>query len=766
MATVSTYLKMMDQFSRPLERVSNQVNATIVRMERMQRLVERPARLNIDASKVQSQLAAVQKVVQNAHIDITFNARQAVKRAQMMRNMIQKQLNGIEARIKIELPVSLNVMFANLQRLVMRFIAATRRLQGVAGNQTSAQQQIVNLQQRILQLQNQINTKTRQAGQASSGWLNNLKGIAATYLSFQGLKTGITVSDDYINTLARLDLVNDKTRTTAELQDKIFAAAERARGSYTDMAGVIGRMGILAADAFTSNDELIAFSEMMQKSFRVGGSSTMEQQAGMYQLSQAMAAGKLQGDEFRSIMENAPMLADAIAKFTGKSKGELKEMSAEGAITADIIKGAIFMMADEINAKLEAMPKTFGDVFKRLKDHALKSFGPLIQRINGMLNSEKGKQIVASIQRGIDATAASLDRLLTASVNVYSFFSENWSMIAPLIMGITGAFVAWKTVTVAINTVMAIHNGIQALLAAKAAIATGATLAQTAAQWGLNTALLANPYTWVVIGIVALITAIVLLVKYVLKMWKTNDEFAAGLMRTWNSILNFFDQVPIFFTKVWHGIANGAEWMAVEVANILEGMINNSIDRINDFINTLNKLPFVNLETVDHVEFASKMASQAEANKQRRAEEVAEMESKAEEKAAKREQNVVDTMESRAAKRAKEAAEKEAEEDANAYEDTFDYKGAASAIDISHIDKVGEVGKIKDTVDISSEDLKTMRELAEMKNIQNFVTLQPQLSFGDTNIRQDGRSVDEIVANITERMEQELVASARGVYNV
>ncbi|MFC6546463.1 tape measure protein [Cohnella cellulosilytica] len=118
-----------------------------------------------------------------------------------------------------------------------------------------------------------------------------------------------------------------------------FSAAKRARGSYEDMAGVIGRMGTLAGDAFRSNDELIAFSELMQKSFRVGGSGTMEQQAGMYQLSQAMAAGKLQGDEFRSIMENAPMLAQAIAKFTEKSKGELKQMSAEGTITADIIKG-------------------------------------------------------------------------------------------------------------------------------------------------------------------------------------------------------------------------------------------------------------------------------------------------------------------------------------------------------------------------------------------------------------------------------------------
>lgn len=720
----------------------------------------------LDASSVTRVFNQIQQRLRSGTerlmIDVTFNARQAVRQAQVLKTLLQRQLDGIQARIRIELPASLTVMFTNLQRLVMRFIAATRRLEGVAGNQRSAQQQIEELQERILQLQNRINASTRQGGQASAGWLSNLKSIAATYLSIQGIAGTIRVSDDYVNTLARIDLINDGLQTTAELQDKIFASARRARGSYTDMAGVIGRMGILAEEAFTSNDELVAFSELMQKSFRVGGASTMEQQAGMYQLSQAMAAGKLQGDEFRSIMENAPMLAAAIADFTGKSKGELKEMSADGTITADIIKGAMFWAADDINTKFATMPQTFGDVFNLIKNSALQSFGPVIERINKMLNSETGQKFVADIQSAVTIAAHAIDGLLTAAVNVYSFFSSNWSTISPIIMGIAGAFVAWKVATVAINTVLAIHNGITALMAAKNALATGTTFALTAAQYGLNTALLANPITWIVIAIIAFIAAIVLLVRHLIKLWNTNDEFAAWFLRAWNSILNFFDQVPIFFMKVWYGIVDGAEWMAVKTAEILETMINGAIDKINHFVDKLKSaFPKLNLDLIQHVEVAGKLGAVAEARKQARAAEISEMETAAAEKAAKREQNVVDTMENRAAKRAREAAEKEADEEFKPDEIDFNKFKPDGPVTV---DKVGEVGKIKDTVDISSEDLKTMRELAEMKNIQNFVTLTPQLTFGDTHVRQDGRSVDEIIANMADRMEQELVSSARNVY--
>src|SRR5690606_21511352 len=131
-----------------------------------------------------------------------------------------------------------------------------------------------------------------------------------------------------------------------------------------------------------------------------------------YQLSQAMASGRLQGDEFRSIMENAPMLADAIARYLGVSKGELRDLSSEGALTADVIKNALFNAADDINAKFAEMPMTFGAMFQKVKNEAFKAFGPVFQQMSEWLNSEQGVAMMNAITNAIYLAAAAASGLL------------------------------------------------------------------------------------------------------------------------------------------------------------------------------------------------------------------------------------------------------------------------------------------------------------------------------------------------------------------
>ncbi|RRJ67409.1 tail tape measure protein [Paenibacillus oralis] len=608
----------------------------------------------------------------------------------------------------------------------MKFIAATNRLRGVAGDQRAAQEKIAELQEKILQLQKQINSANRQSGQSSAGWLSNMRGLVATYLSIQGAQKVASISDEYINSQARLNMINDGLQTTAELQEKIFAAAERSRGSYTDMVGVIGRMGILASDAFKSNDELVAFTELMQKSFRVGGSSTMEQQAGMYQLSQAMAAGKLQGDEFRSIMENAPMLAAAIADFTGKSKGELKEMSADGTITADIIKGAMFNAADDINKKFASMPLTFGDAMNQLRNKALQAFGPAIERISAMLNNPDMQNSISNIATAFAGAAEGAIKFLDAAAKVYNFVSSNWMWIEPIIWGVVGAIAAW-----------------------------------TVAQWGLNIALISNPIGLIIMGIAAVIGLIIFLVKWTINLWNTNDKFVAAMIRGWNSILAFFDQIPIFFTKVGYGIADAFDWAYVESLKIMEKLVNGVIDDINELIKTLNNIPMVQIDALSHVQFAASAALEAEARKQSRKEDVAKMESDAAKKAEEREKKLQKYMEDRAAQRAKEQTDKDNKGKEDPY--NFDKFKSAAPPNIDKIGKVGQVDKIKDKVDISSEDLKMMRELAEMKSIQNFVTYTPTVSVSTGPVSKDV-DVNEVVARIEQTLTEDLAANAAGVY--
>lgn len=193
------------------------------------------------------------------------------------------------------------------------------------------------------------------------------------------------IGDAYTLTQARLGLIVQEGENVADVNEKIYQSAQAARGSYIDTASTVSKLGLLAGDAFSSTDEIIQFAELMNKSFQVGGASIEEQTSGMYQLTQAMAAGKLQGDEFRSIMENAPMLAQAIADFTGKSKGELKEMSSEGTITADIIKNALFAASDDINSKFEEIPETWGSAMQKVQNQLYMAFGGVVSYITGGL---------------------------------------------------------------------------------------------------------------------------------------------------------------------------------------------------------------------------------------------------------------------------------------------------------------------------------------------------------------------------------------------
>jgi tape measure domain-containing protein len=337
---------------------------------------------------------------------------------------------------------------------------------------------------------------------SSSSGLTKLIGAVATLAT---AKKTMDLTDSYTNTAARLKMINDGSQTQLELQNKIFAAADRARGSYTDMASAVAKMNLLAGDSFGSNDEAIGFTELLQKSLKISGAGKSEQDSAFLQLSQAMAAGKLQGDEFRSVVENAPMVADAIAKYLGKSRGELKKLSSDGALTADIIKGALFAAADDINDKFATMPMTFADVWTKIKSKGNQAFGEVFEKMNTMLNSESGKQIIKGITAIIYMAADAANDLLDSAAAVYNFIRDNWQFIGPIIGIVTAAFIAYNIVLAITNGLIAFGALANGIHAASLMLQTGNTFAATVAQYGFNAALLACPITWIVVGIMLLI---------------------------------------------------------------------------------------------------------------------------------------------------------------------------------------------------------------------------------------------------------------------
>ena len=292
-----------------------------------------------------------------------------------------------------------------------------------------------------------LNRTNRAASIASAG----IGKLAGTVASLAAAKKTMDLTDTYTNTNARLEMITSSLSEQKALQQDIFAAANRARGSYDSMANAVAKMRMLAGESFGSNQEAIGFTELLQKSLKVSGASSGEQDSAFLQLTQAMAAGKLQGDEFRSIMENAPMVANAIAEYMGKTKGELKELSSEGAITADIIKNAMFAAADDINAKFDSMPMTFADTWTRIRNAGTQAFSGVFQKINTLLNSEGAQaalnNIIGLIYLAGDATERFID-----------FCTAAWPMVSPFIWAAAaalGAYVAAQGIANALSLISA-----------------------------------------------------------------------------------------------------------------------------------------------------------------------------------------------------------------------------------------------------------------------------------------------------------------------
>lgn len=246
------------------------------------------------------------------------------------------------------------------------------------------------------------------------------------------------VSDKFASIKARIDLINDGSQSTASIMDKVYQASERSRGSYTDMLDSVAKLNMLAKDSFSSNDEAIRFVEQLNMQFKLSGAQVGEVSSAMTQLTQAMAAGRLQGDEFNSIMENAPMLAQAISQEMGVPIGQLKQLGSEGKITADVIKSALFNSAEETQAKFAEMPMTFQEVGQQLSNAMFQSFQPVLEEISSMTASTEFKTVIDGIVVAIQGMAVVAKGAIAGVKGAFSGLAFVGANVANILKGIFG----------------------------------------------------------------------------------------------------------------------------------------------------------------------------------------------------------------------------------------------------------------------------------------------------------------------------------------
>lgn len=418
--------------------------------------------------------------------------------------------------------------------------------------------------------QQQLNRHIGQGTSAAGGLLGKIKSIASAYLGMKTVTGLVGLSDTITQTDARLSMMNDGLQTTAELNDMIYASAQRSRGSYLATADAVAKLGLMAGDAFSSNKETIAFMEQVNKQFKIAGTSAAGIDAAMLQLTQAMGSGVLRGEEYNSILEQAPNIIQAIAKYLDVPKGQLKEMAADGKITADIVKAAMFACADETNAKFESMPKTWSDIWTSMKNRAIKALDPVLAKINQLANSERVQRTVNGLLRAFSVMAVVLAQVFDGVCAVYNFVADNWSWIGPIVMGIVGALLLYKTVMFIISAVEVAATIAKLAYAAATGAQVAATTAATAAQYGLNTAIWACPITWVIALIIVLIVLVAIFFEQVVgavywlgALFKNVGLWIANVaIAIWNSIKNIGLWFANLGLAIWQVIKNIGMWFA------------------------------------------------------------------------------------------------------------------------------------------------------------------------------------------------------------
>ena len=644
--------------------------------------------------------------------------------------------------------------------------------------------------------QGRFNRAIDEGTQGAGDLMNMIKGAVAAYASVQTIGKVMDLSDQLTSTTARLNLMNDGLQTTQDLQNMIYLSAERSRGAYQATADAVSKLGLMAGDAFSGSEEIIAFTEQLNKQFTIAGTETAGIEAAMLQLTQAMGSGVLRGEEYNSILEQAPNIIQAIADYMEVPKGQLKDMAAEGEITAEIVKNAMFAAADETNAKFESMPKTFSQIWTSFQNTALMAFQPVLQRLNDVANSEAFQTFVNGAIEALSVVAGIVVEIFNLIASVGAFIGENWSIISPIIYGIIGALAlygAYLAITKGIELASAAGKIILCVASYAHAAATGAeasaTAAATAAQYGFNTALLACPITWIIVLIIALIALFYAAVAAV-------NKFAGTSVSATGIIAGAFMVVAAFIGNLFVALINFLIDIFVVLWNFIAAFANFFGNVFNDPVGAIARLFFDLVDTVlsllqslasaiDTI-FGSNLAGAVQGWRDSLGGWVDSTFGQGEEIMAKL--NAEDLHLGRfeygeawdAGYSFGEGIDQSIANfdpsslfdtnvpSASDYADLSGYGadlGGLGGIGSGVDDIAGNTGAIADSMDITEEDLKYLRDIAEQEAVNRFTTAEISVDMsGMQNNISNGMDLDGVISGLTEGVNEAIDSMAEGVH--
>lgn len=733
-----------------------------------------------DMNTMQQRLSAIQQRIQqieNNPVNVgADNANAELEQLRMQLNQAIQEQNSLNQAMQ-----NMDVSAAN---------DAYLRLSQTVGNTERYIRDNVDEQGRFNQ---EISAGTQQANELT----NTIKRAVAAYVSIQSVGKALNISDELASTTARLNLMNDKLQSTEELTNMVYAAAQNSRGAFSDMAANVAKIGNLADDAFSSSEQIVVFAEQLNKQMKLSGASTQEASVAMLQLTQSLAKGCLNGDELTSVMENGSAVTKTIAEYMGITQGELKDLAAEGQVTSDIIIAAMLGAADQTNAAFETLPMTWADVWQSMKNSALVAFRPVLQRINDLANSQAVQTFVNGAIEAMAVLANIVLNIFDLIGTVGGFIADNWSVISPIIYGVIGALAVYaaylgivKAIEIASAAASMIHSlAMSAKIAVMAAV-TGQTMAATAAQMGYNGALYACPVVWIIMLLIALIAIIFAVCNAIAKMTGIANSGFGVITGGVNVVIQFFKNLGLTVANIALGIGNAIAALASNMMTAFHNAICNVQSWFYNLLSTacsvieniaaaLNKLPFVSFDysgiSSAADDYAAK-ASEAAGNK----EDYTSISDAFNEGF-----TTFDAFQDGWASDAFNAGAawgdgiadkvsnfslsdlfgKTEVPDPASYADGFNDVIANSGIG----DGVGSIddntGKIKDSLEVSEEELKYLRDIAEQEAINRFTTAEINVDMsGMQNTVNSGDDIDGFMTKLTDSVNEAVDNMTEGVH--
>jgi tape measure domain-containing protein len=514
--SLKTAIEIQDKVTAPIKSMYNAMNILISSFERMQNI---PGNL-VDTKSIaaaRSELSNVKTVLSGAE-----KGAKKLNTASTSAGNAVKTIGQSSANIS-RVSSSMNSAVNSTKRFSTATTQSTQGLRGLVTSLTNVKSKIVSATTTGVSKFKQLATSMKESSSSGNSLVGVLGKVAAAVGSVMGVKQIIGLSDTMSQTKARLDLMNDGLQSTKELQDRIFDSAQKSRGSYQDTADLVSKLGLNAKDAFENTAQIVDFAEQVNKQFVISGASAEETKNATLQLTQALSSGVLRGDELRSIFDQAPTLIQSIANYMGVPIGRIRDMAAEGQITAETVKNALLECADETNAKFASMPLTFSQLWTNFKDRAMQAFQPVLEKINELANNGRLEEYIGKIA---EAMATVSDVIM----NVITWVLDHQDIVKAAFIGLS--------------------------------VAIGA---MTVAMWAFNIASYANPVIWIVLAIIAVIALLVAGIVLVVEHWNEIKDAASAC---WEGVKSAWDNVTDFFKGIWDKIVSGATGLWNSIVSI------------------------------------------------------------------------------------------------------------------------------------------------------------------------------------------------------